>query len=234
MNSVTFKQSQTSFNLLSNSSKSRVFNNFTKALQFIAGENIPDFIEYLFNTNFGKNNFIPIAQKLLCEPIVSNVITLYKATPASKKPSILSLIACHFNKTQLLNMDLDVSQNQIQRARDINRSNKATLHEYERTMPESKRKIEISKIEEIIKTCLKYSQISSYSSKKTKEISGLQVEGYDFETNYILNTTKENIFQSYNLSGSQNLVSRSTFFRYIPSNFINPKKKTDMCPICHA
>ena len=81
---------------------------------------------------------------------------------------------------------------------------------------------------------LEKSQISSYSSKKNKEILGLEVEGYDFETNHILNTTRENIFENYSLSGIQNTVFRSTFFRYIPSNFINPKKKTDMCPICHA
>ena len=72
---------------------------------------------------------------------------------------------------------------------------------------------------------LKNSQISSYSSKKNKEIPGLKVEGYDFETNYILNTTRENIFENYSLSGIQNTVSRSTFFRYIPSNFYQPKEE---------
>ena len=110
MSSITFKQSQTPFNLLSVSSKSRVLNNFTKALQFIAGENLPEFIEFLFNSNFGKNNFTPVAHKIICGPIVSNIVMLYKNTPASKKPSVLILIACQFNKTQLLRMDLNVSQ----------------------------------------------------------------------------------------------------------------------------
>ena len=121
-------------------------------------------------------------------------------------------------------MDLNVSQNQIQRARVINKEKKATLHEYERTMPESKRKLDLPKIEEIIKICLKNSQISSYSSKKNKEIPGLEVEGYDFETNYILNTTRENIFENYSLSGIQNTVSRSTFFRYIPSILLTQRR----------
>ena len=53
-------------------------------------------------------------------------------------------------------MNLDISQNQIQRAKNINKLNKATLHKYKKTMPESKRKIEISKIKKIIKICLKY------------------------------------------------------------------------------
>ena len=96
---------------------------------------------------------------------------LYKNTPALNKPSVLFLIACQFNKTQLLEMDLNVSQNQIQRARVINKEKKATLHEYERTMPESKRKLDLPRIEDIIEICLKNSQISSYSSKKNKEIS---------------------------------------------------------------
>ena len=99
--------------MLSVSSKSRVLNNFTKALQFIAGENFPEFIEFLFNSNFEKNNFTPVAHKIICGPIVSNVVMLYKNTPASKKPSVLSLIARQFNKTQLLEMDLNVGQNQI-------------------------------------------------------------------------------------------------------------------------
>ena len=99
----------------------RVFNNFTKALQFIDGENLPELFEFLFNSNFGKNNFTPVAHKIICGPIVSNVVMLYKNTPAFKKSSVLSLIACQFNKTQLLEMDLNVSQNQIQRARVISK-----------------------------------------------------------------------------------------------------------------
>ena len=43
-----------------------------------------------------------MVQKLISGPIVDNIIELYKVTPTSKKPSILSLIACYFNKTQLL------------------------------------------------------------------------------------------------------------------------------------
>ena len=98
MSSNISKQSQNPFNLFSVSSKSRVLNNFTKALQYISGENLPDFIEFLFNSNFGKNDFTPVAHKIICGPIVSNVVMLYKNTPASKKPSVLSLIAYNFTR----------------------------------------------------------------------------------------------------------------------------------------
>lgn len=30
----------------------------------------------------------------------------------------------------------------------------------------------------------------------------------------------------------KNKVSRSTFYKYVPKKFINPKKKTDMCNLC--
>ena len=79
------------------------------------------------------------------------------------------MIACHFNKTQLLNMDLDVSQNQIQRARDINRSNKATLHEYKRTMPESKKKLRFQKLKRLSRLTLNILKFHLILLKKPKK-----------------------------------------------------------------
>ena len=60
-----------------------------------------------------------------------------------------------------------------------------------------------------------------------------ELKNYDLNTVYVLNTTKEEIYHIYNFK-IQDPNSRSKFYRYSPSNFINPKKKTDMCPICYA
>lgn len=104
------------------------------------------------------------------------------------------MIATHLNKTQIKSYGIEASQNQIQRARNIDNLRISTLHEYKRTMPESRRKIEESRHQEIIKSCLQNSQISSYSLRKTKGILEFEIENYDPQAIYTLNTTKENIF----------------------------------------
>ena len=51
---------------------------------------------------------------------------------------------------------------------------------------------------------------------------------------FCLNYFKKTIFSYFKDKFLNEKISRTTFYKYIPKNFISPKKRTDLCLICYS
>lgn len=244
---ISFTASRKAFLSLLPNSKSKLFKKLEDVFTLIAGGDLEAFFLHLLSkTKIGKDYLIPAATKLLMDPVMNSISMLYQNTPENKKIHVLSLVA--FHKPALLEAyGFVFSQGQLERARNLEKSGKATLMSYKREVPPSKKQTSGSHIEKIVETLLKNSNISSYT-KKRKELNKeknknqkkkikkkidyeIKNKEYKKELIYIMNFCKSDMYLKYKKENVIS-VSKSTFLKYIPENFIKAKKKTDMCPLC--
>lgn len=142
MSSITFTQTMTPFFSLSASTQRERIASLKKAFQFIAGENLQKFIEhFLVSTNFGKENFLPVAKNNSSNILLENIRDLLENSPSKHRPALQSLVTSQFSLDKLLGLGFNMTQNEYYYSRKIQKQRKATLNNYTRAVPPSKEKI---------------------------------------------------------------------------------------------
>lgn len=152
---------------------------------------IEEFFTFVMSeTKLGKNQILPAATRVTFEPILGNIAALYKNTPSNKQAHVLSLVANEFSFKDLISMGFSITQSQFEWAQKVNKSGKASMFPYKRTMPASKSKTCPEKQEQVVEVLLENSSISCRTSKKDPK-NNIKNKNYDKEIVYTLNKTKK-------------------------------------------
>ena len=149
--------------------RNKLIKNIEKIFFILSNGNILNFIKLLcLTTTFGKKYILPASQEIQNRTTLINIKNLYEKALLYQKPSILSLIACDYSLETLKNIGFNISRNQYQRAKKINKNNLATIIPYKRKIPNSKKKLSNETIKKIVILLLNYSNISSNYNLKRK------------------------------------------------------------------
>lgn len=139
-NSVTIRPPNRPFHTLSSSQQRAIVYNLKRGIELISGGDFPGFFEHLCErTDFGRENLKPILGRKQLDGVVTSIRDLHEKSVAAKKPALLSLVANQFHHKELLQYGFKCSASQFSRARTMNKRGGATLEDYVRVMPPSKR-----------------------------------------------------------------------------------------------
>ncbi|KAI9293497.1 hypothetical protein K502DRAFT_350935 [Neoconidiobolus thromboides FSU 785] len=135
---------------------------------------------------------------------------------------LLSTIASVYSFDECKSFGFNINKNQYGYSKISNNDNKISTSQ---PIIKNTRKVKDERIETIIKYLLNDLTISSRFSKKIMITNIHQII-------YTLNKSRRMIHSKYFNDLKDKAVARSTFFKYIPSSFKNPARKTDLCNIC--
>ena len=234
--SITINAPTQFFFTLSSSQQQHIVGELKKVVGIVSGGEHNLFFQHLcHSTQYGKEFILPTAQTPILHSIITNLKLLYHTSNFRDKPTLLSLIANLYSFNNLYNFGFDISQSQFSQAKNLNITNSTTLPNTSPPTPKSNCKLSHNKLETIIKSLLDCSKLSSACrvTPALKEAKFTSIT-YDPYAIYYIEYTFTKIYYKYIESNPINHVSKSCFFTYIPPNFKQPKKKSDMCKICLA
>lgn len=235
MESVTFTPEMTQFFSLGASTKRERISMLKKAFIFTAGNNLNGFIEhFLTSTNFGKNMFLPVTQRIKADEFLANLKDLMSNSPPKNLPALRSLVTSSYSLKELLDNGFEMTKSEYSYSKKIKNLKKVTLQKNIKNNKNASVKKE--NIKAILKNILKDASNTSQSTRKSpgKIFEEIEKEMPEYSTaiKYSLAKTKKEIYENMILN-KEISISISTFYKLIPNNIIKSLKQTDMCNICN-
>jgi hypothetical protein len=183
-------------------------------LDWLSGNNPHAFLEdYLIKTPFGhmysQNRFNN--DKFV--RMVERIKHVHQTCPTKQRSKILSLLSVVYNRTELRELGVRVSNTQYNSSLNHHNSNFQEISE----RATRRRNTEIRK-------CIETFLMESSSESRNSSATGLPV--------YYVNSNKKQLFQRFKELYPNMKVSLSLFYKSFPKNIKKAIKKTDVCPVC--
>lgn len=228
---VIFKQPEKPFSEFSNSYKNKAIQKLCKAVDIITYSNPSSFFTHLLNNGYGKDEILPIVYQQTIDPVLENISRLYRSSPLTHKVSVLSLVANNFPFEKLESL-FGITQSQYTTAKKKNISHQATLQPRKKTKEKKGNEISNETISLLVQFCvLNSDEISDPRIRLTPWLD-FEIPEYSQEITYNLKEPKKKIYTLLKQHQRELKLSLSSFYKYIPKNFIKSKKRTDLCPLC--
>lgn len=167
--------------------------------------------------------------------LVKRIILLHNNSESQSRPALRSLITDQFSRKQLESIGMKVTHAEFYYSRKIN-NDKLTLIAYKPRNLEVPMADQLANVRNVVKFCLAFSDLGrvSYNLPVKPKFCKIEAEEneYSSKSTYLLWVKRSQLFTIYKL-GRESTICRATFYRCIPPNFGEAKKRTDLCELCY-